>query len=283
MNISIRDTKSEKLYPKLKEIGFFGIDISFPGWEKGEYILSKVFESDLLSRLEKIEGAGLKVTQTHLTYYPGHLPPLGDGGYEAYEEFILPLLSREIELTAKINCGVAVAHMYYRGAPEECRERNVCLIKKLLPKLRENNVILAIENTYGLGYSTSCLSAAEDVLYYVDHFKSEHIGACLDVGHAVTLSLDPIAMIKTLGGAIKAVHLHSNVPGRDLHLPPMMTKGVDWKEIYDALTDVGYSGSFNMETVPPADLNFKAAVAYYELAYNIAEGIIKKDKSFLTD
>ena len=55
------------------------------------------------------------------------------------------------------------------------------------------------------------------------------------------------------------------------------------KEIYDALTDVGYSGSFNMETVPPADLNFKAAVAYYELAYNIAEGIIKKDKSFLND
>ena len=283
MNISVRDTKSEKFYPIFKEIGFYGIDISFPNWENREYILSEKFESDFLARFQKIEESDLKVTQTHLTYYPGHLQPIGDGSYEAYEEFILPILLREIELTAKMNCRVAVAHMYFRGTPEECRERNLRLIKKLLPKLQENNVILAIENTYGMGYSASCLSTAEDILYYIDYFKNEHIGACLDVGHAVTLNLDPIAMIKTLGRAIKAVHLHSNVPGKDLHLPPMLTKGVDWIGIYEALIRVGYSGSFNMEIVIPSDLNFKAAVAYCELSYNIADGIIKKDKSFLAD
>ena len=283
MNISISDIESEKLYSKFKEIGFYGIDISFPSWEQSEYILSKHYESDLLSKFKKIDELGLKVAQTHLTYYPGRLKPIGDGSYEAYEEFILPILSREIKLTSQMNCSVAVAHMYYRGTPEENRERNVRLIRKLLPVLEKNNVILAIENTYGNGYSTSCLSTAEDILYYIDYFKSRHIGACLDVGHAVTVNLDPLTMIKTLGSAIKAVHLHSNVPGKDLHLPPMMTKGIDWGGIYEALVNVGYSGTFNMEILTPTDFNFKAVVSYYELLYNIADGIVKKDENWIAD
>ncbi len=275
MDISVKDVKTEALYPGLKRIGFDGIDVVFPRWDQREFILSKKFEDAIIEKYKQISDAGLKVCQTHLTYYPGHLPPLGDGSYKAFEDYMLPIFTKEIGLVAKMNCNIAVIHLYFDASRENSRISNLQLLEKLLPVLEKSNVILAIENIYGPDYGEAHLSTAEDLLFYTDYFHNSHLGVCLDTGHAVTRKQDPVEMAEKLGGVLRAVHLHSNIPENDLHLPPCFINNVDWRKVCHTLIEVGYRGAFNMEISAPEQMSAKIALTYYTMVYSIADGLIQ--------
>ena len=283
MDISVREPKNELLYPELKRIGFDGIDLNFPTWDKLDVILSDKFENVMLEKYKKISDAGLKVCQTHLTYYPAHFPPLEDGSYRAYEKAVLPILIKEIDLVSKMNCRIAVIHLYFEESKENSRAANLQLIEKLLPVLDEKNVILAIENIYASDCGEANLTTAEDLLFYTEHFQSGNLGICLDTGHAVTRRQKPIEMVEKIGKTLKALHLHSNVFKEDLHLPPCFTANVDWRRFHDALDEVDYLGAFNMEISAPPQMNKKTALAYYDMIYGIAEGLIKRDTKSWTE
>ena len=255
VDISVRDTKIESFYPELKRIGFNGVDVNFPAWDQREYILSEKFKDTVMENYKHISNVGLKVCQTHLTYYPGHYPPLGDGSYKAFEDYMLPIFMRELELVSKMNCNIAVIHLYFEESRENSRAGNIQLIGKLLPIAEKSNVILSIENIFGYLHADVHLSTAEDLLYYTDHFNSDHLGICLDTGHAVTRRQDPIEMAGKIGSALKALHVHSNVPERDLHLPPYLINRVDWQRFCDTLSEIGYRGAFNMEITAPKQMN----------------------------
>lgn len=274
MDISIKDVKLEGLYPSLRQIGFDGLDCRLPAWDQREAILAPDFEESVLESYRAIRRAGLKVSQVHLTYYPGHLPPLGDGGYEDFAAYMLPIFEREIALTAKMDCPVAVIHLYFDTERETSREGNLQLLRTLLPILTEHRVVLAIENIYGPKAGEAYLSTAEDLLYYVDAFKGPYIKVCLDTGHAITRSQDPVRMLEKLGDAVAALHVHASVPGKDMHLPPMLVPNVDWQKFYDALTRAGYSGAFNMEIIAPRQMNRATALAYYAMSYHAAHGLM---------
>ena len=276
MKISIKDVKNEIFYPELKRIGFNGVDISFSHWAQKDYILSQEFEQSILMKYKMIRTAGLEVCQTHLTYYPGHLKPIGDGSYKDFEEYLLPIILREIELTAKLDCTVAVIHLYFDVSREKSQTGNLTLIEKLLPVLEKNQVSLAIENIYGPNYGDAHLSTSNDLLYYTEYFKNNYLGICLDAGHAITRKQDPVEMLRRLNLNIKALHLHSNLVERDLHLPPCFTDTVDWQEFSSALFDIGYCGSFNMEITAPKQMNDRTALSYYEMVYGIADNLIHR-------
>lgn len=275
MDISVRDTRVESFYPELKRIGFDGVDVNFPSWDQREYILSENFEEKIMESYKHIIDAELKVSQTHLTYYPGHYPPLGDGSYKAFEDYMLPIFAREIELVSKMNCKIAVIHLYFEESRESSRAGNLQLIEKLLHAAEKNNVILSIENIFGAHHSDVHLSTAEDLLYYTDRFNSDYLGICLDTGHAVTRRQDPIEMAEKIGVSLKALHVHSNVPERDLHLPPCLVNRVDWQRFCKVLIEIGYQGAFNMEITAPKEMNKKTALSYYAMAYGIAEGLLQ--------
>lgn len=274
MDISIRNRGIEDLYPDLKQIGFDGVDVAFPSWSCRESILSEDFEPAMLQTYRRITDAGLKVSQVHLTYYPGHLPPLGEGAYADFEDYMLPILTKEIAIAAKMDCRLAAIHLYFEESLEKSREGNLQLIEKLLPTLEEHGVVLAIENIYGPGYRDVHLSTAEDLLFYIDRFESDYVGACLDTGHAVTQKQNPVEAVLKLGSALKALHVHSNMPGHDLHLPPCMIRNVDWQRFYAALLEVDYRGAFNMEISPPARISPKAALGFFTLVHGIAESLM---------
>lgn len=274
MDISIRDPRHGSLYLDLKKIGFHGIDFGFPAWNQRESILSEEFEHAVMEKHRQLVAAGLKVCQTHLTYYPSHLPPLG-GSYQAYEEYMLPIFEREIELISKMNCKIAVTHLYFEDSKEKSRASNIRLIEKLLPILKEKNVILSIENIYAAEYGDAHLSTAEDLLFYTDHFQSDYLGICLDTGHAVTRKQDPIEMATKIGKDLKALHLHSNVSRKDLHLPPLFVPNVDWERFCTVLKEINYAGAFNMEISAPRQMNQRTALLYYEMTYEIANGLIR--------
>ena len=286
MRISVRE---KDLYAELKGIGYDSLDVKFPLWNARDFILSDEIDRVFSEKYEKIREAGLSVCQTHLTYYPGHLPPLGDGSYEAFSDYMLPIFEKEIKMTAKMHCPIAVIHLYFEETREESQRKNLDLLAKLLPIAKEAGVTLAIENLYGKGCSDIYLTTAEDLLYYTEHFSDAHIGVCLDTGHAVARGQNPTKMLKALGRRVKALHAHSNVKGYDLHLPPCFTSALDFKAFADALTEIGYEGTFNMEIAPPAQLNRVATVAYYTMVYEMAsalfdtkaEWIIKNKRTFL--
>ena len=284
MDISVRDTKIQSFYSELKLIGFDGVDVNFPTWDQREYILSEKFEDTVMEKYKHITDADLRVCQTHLTYYPGHYPPLGDGSYKAFEDYMLPIFAREIELVSKMNCKIAVIHLYFEESRENSRAGNLQLIEKLLPIAKKSNVILSIENIYGYQHADVHLSTAEDLLYYTDYFNSEYLGICLDTGHAVTRRQDPIEMAERIGSDLKALHVHSNVPERDLHLPPWLINRVDWQRFCEVLTEIGYQGAFNMEITAPKQMNKKNALLYYGMAYGIAEDLIQgESKSWMEE
>ena len=277
MKISVRDPNVESFYPILKEIGYDGVDVSFSKWDQREYILSSSFKEDYIKKYERLTAAGLTVIQTHLTYYPGHFEPLGDGSYEAFEEYMLPIMLQELEVTAMMRCSTAVLHPFFDVSRVVSREGNMKLFGKLLPAAERYGIMLAAENIYCKGHGEAFLTTAEDLLYYTERIESQNFGICLDVGHAVTRKQEPAAMLRALGSRVKALHLHSNVSDRDLHLPPMMVRYVDWVELYGVLENVGYQGAFNMEISPPKQMNRKTAVDYYTMAHGIATGLISKD------
>lgn len=79
------------------------------------------------------------------------------------------------------------------------------------------------------------------------------VGLCLDTGHANIEAQDVPVMIRTLGHALKTVHLNDNY-GRigpiyeDLHLFPGYGS-LNWPELLRALREVGFRGAINMEPI----------------------------------
>lgn len=275
MHISVTDN-SRDIFKELKEIGFYGLDVGFQGYSDRDKVLAGDFGL-LHKKYELIKESGLKLCQTHLTYYPGHLGKLGEGTYKDYEDYMLPMLIKEIEFASYMNCRTAIMHPYFEDSKENTRNGNIALIEKLLPVLEKNNVILSVENIYGPTYNDIHHSTAEDLLSYAKYFDSPYVGICLDTGHAVTLKQNPVEMLKKIGDYLTALHVHRTVPGHDMHLIPYYDGYYyDWDEFYDVLSASNYKGTFNMELGAPRNVSNEAVLAHYRLAYEVANSIVNK-------
>ena len=275
MNISIK--ANEKFYKDLKEIGFYGVDVPFGDFSDRENLLSKEFEDLIAEKYQKIKSYGLKVCQTHLTYYPGHLAPIGDGTYKSSEDYMLPIFEKQIELTKNLSCDTAVIHLYFEKDREKSRAGNIELLKKLLIVAEENGVTIAIENIYGPDYSDAHLSTKDDLLYYINYFNNPYLGICLDTGHAVIRGENPVLLLKSLYNHIAALHIHTTVPNMDLHAVPYCVsygERIDWEEFVEILKDNGYKKSFNLEIVCPGRFSDKAILNFYGFAYEATRSII---------
>lgn len=275
MEISIYDENN--FYTYLNEIGYSGLDVSFEDFDKKDFILSDEYTDFILEKSKKILDAGLKVCQTHLTYYPGHLEPIGNGTYEEFEDYMLPILVKEIKLTKLMNCKVCVIHPYFESNKIGSRSGNIKLISKLLPVAEECGVILAIENIYGNKYADAHISTYEDFMFYMDYFKSSFVGICLDTGHSIILKQNPVELFKKLKDYVVALHLHTTVENIDLHaIPYTMSYGekIDWVELYKEIINSEYSGTFNFELIPPLKISDEAKKAYYLFAYKTAKTIM---------
>lgn len=272
MNISISDKGC--FYEYLKELGFYGLDVQFDSFSKLDFILSNEYVDFIREKYKRITDAGLVVAQTHLTYNVGE-----NGGYTEYEERILPILTKEIEMTKILNCKVCVLHLYIGESLEESRKANVSLISKLLPVAEENDVTIAIENTYnGESYGDSYIDTYENFMFYMDYFKNPHLGICLDSGHAIIRKQNPLELFKKLEKYIAALHLHTTIENMDLHAIPLSLpygEKINWNEFYELIKNSSYKGTFNLELRPSSRLNDKATKAYYILAYESIQSIIE--------
>ena len=267
-------------YSLIKELGFDGIDLSMHGSAMREAVLAPEYCREVLEQGNSIQRAGLRVSQTHLGFHPAHIPVPGDGSYRIFEELMLPIFLKQIELSAKIGAGVCVIHLYLSADRAICREANLSLLEKLLPTAERCGITLAIENIFDRGLTDGGLSTAEDLLFFVEKLRSPNLGICLDTGHAVGLGQDPVEMLRRIGGHLSALHVHSTTVKKDLHAIPYSlgtTDPIDWNAFAKCLREIGYKGSFNLEIKlrlgadnPCTDT---IAAAYYRFARDVARAI----------
>lgn len=126
----------------------------------------------------------------------------------------------------------------------------------ILPQAEQLGIRIALENLQP-GSSSSQIELLVDA---VDRLGHPLIGICLDTGHANMSGYGPAEAVRAIGHRLFALHVHDNDGQRDLHAPPF-TGAIDWTGFVDALKDVGYSGTLNLEVIDrqggkPASLSF---------------------------
>jgi len=115
-------------------------------------------------------------------------------------------------------------------------------IKKLIPMAEQLKVIIAIEEVWNK-FLTSPLEFAR----YVDEFNSPWVKAYFDVGNVVLYGY-PQDWIRTLGKRIVKLHIKDFAFRKGQTSWPNLKDGdIDWKEIHNALHDIGYKGDATVE------------------------------------
>lgn len=282
MKITVKACAAE-YYPALKEIGYYGLDLSLGSYPAYDEMMAPDYAGKILAKRRAIEDAGLVLCQTHLTYRPSAFLPADGGNYPDFEAYMLPLLEKQLHLVGEMGCNNAVFHPYYELASEEnTRRANLTLIEKLMPLLERYNIVLSLENVYGPKCTHAHHSTAEQLLCYTEHFDSPHVGICLDTGHAVIRGQDPVEMLKAIAHRVTALHLHTTLPGFDVHTIPFFANGyerTDWFAFARELKKTPYRGHFNMELKANPSLSRRATELFYRTAYVVAEDILRQSET----
>ena len=133
-----------------------------------------------------------------------------------------------------------------RGAAMERSHRSV---SELVAVAEEAGVRMALEN---LGSKTRNpfrpLSSMAELRAFIAGFPPEHVGLCLDTGHACISGLDPAEQARIASERLYALHLQ-DVDGReDCHWVP--GRGViDWSAVGEALAAIGFDGAWTIEAM----------------------------------
>jgi hexulose-6-phosphate isomerase len=176
-----------------------------------------------------------------------------------------PLSSRDPEVVAKSVAGLKTS---FRNASlwgadtvllvpavvnpdttyQEAWERSQSEIRKMIPLAEEVKVIIAVEEVWN-----KFLLSPLEFARYVDEFRSPWVRAYFDVGNVVLYGY-PQDWIRTLGKRIVKLHIkdfsfreNPTIQKRVADFVNLRDGDINWKEIYRALSDIGYQGSATVE------------------------------------
>ncbi|MBR6766475.1 MAG: sugar phosphate isomerase/epimerase [Clostridia bacterium] len=242
-------------YLKLKEQGFSCSDFNISETGTPIYTLPEEEADKILIAERKLaEAAGIEISQVH---GPWRWPPKDDTPEDLKER--MEKMKRSIRATAVIGCKNWVVHPIMpfgiedipAGKSKETWEMNLSFMTELLKTAKEYDVTICLENMPMLQFS---LATPEKILEFVRQMNDDHFKICLDTGHvSVFPDLVLADEVRRLGDEIRVLHVHDNNYGRDAHMFPCF--GInDWKSFGKALKDIGFSGSFSLETRPPMQL-----------------------------
>ena len=232
--------KEQPRIPMAQAMAFFGqagfeaVDVNFSAaiYEdefRHEPILDGDWERSLDEVMKAAEENGLAIALTHLPFYRYDLPDR-----ERLDRYTA-MMYRAIEATAYIGAKYAVLHPHRNESLETLVPESVSFLTPFRDAAQSLQVTLCVENMRTTGAET--LARITDAL---------NVSACWDVGHANLGGFDQFASISTLGGRLKALHLHDNYGTKDDHSLPFLGT-VNWQAILSALKAIGYEGVFNYE------------------------------------
>ena len=240
----------EKTLHQIKAAGFNAIDPAL--FTKG---ILKIIDSpsalSFAAELRKIiEDSGLTVGQCHTALC---------GGYDQWEQ-IIGITLKTLPFAAEMGARNPVIHPIcplntkdplFSAKPEVIFELNRKMYERLVPVARAHGLTILIENLFADGErkeAVPCWSTyAEELNALMDAFPE--LSVCLDTGHAVITGQKPADMVRQFGSRIKALHLHGNDRIHDLHLTPFECEDMEWGPFCEALHEIGYQGTINMEVL----------------------------------
>lgn len=168
------------------------------------------------------------------------------------------LVAKTLGAPVCIMHGVTTIHMGADADPQMMRDMNFNWFTSVLPFAKQYGIKLATE-TFGDATGLNCCdffgNADEFIKSYnricaVEDF-ADYFVMCMDTGHshkATRFNNNPSSpdVIRMLGSKIVALHLNDNDTLTDQHKIPL-TGSLDWEDILNALDEVGYNGTYNME------------------------------------
>ena len=193
-----------------------------------------------------------------ITFNQAHLP----FGFKwnvagEWERFIGPAHYRALDICGIMGAKYVVVHpihhMEYLGHEEEVFEYNMRFYRTMIPYCEKYGYKICLENmwqkeakTRRIGHD-SC-SRMDELIRYIDCLGgTEHFVACLDLGHATLVGLEPQDCIRQLGNKyLHALHVHDNDYTSDQHNLPGQGK-IDWEEVCRALGEIDYDGELTYE------------------------------------
>lgn len=245
-----------------KEIGLDAVDFDLLRYDySNETGLYRKSEDEIASFFDDIrkhgEAIGVRIGQTH-----GRIK-----GYnldEAHNENEKRGARLDLLATKMLGAPYCVMHSVHLGLDaraEDQRSYNDRMFDDYLTFAKEFGVKLATE-TFGdtqtpdgrcgidfFGDKTEFLNAYNGISSR--NGNAPYFCTCMDTGHtnkAARFEGEPLPheMIYALGSSIECLHLNDNDSMTDQHKLPL-SGNIDWRLVMEALRDVGYEGTYNME------------------------------------
>lgn len=150
-----------------------------------------------------------------------------------------------LRAAAALGAGIVVVHL---GVPlaqgPDSRDNRLDAARRSLETLGEDAASLHLR--LALEVIPNPISEAEALVRFIEEdLDVEHVGICLDSGHAFMMG-DLIDAIEAVSGHLIATHLHDNHRRSDDHLVPF-DGGIDWAAAAMTLHKVGYDGTWMFE------------------------------------
>jgi len=225
-----------------KWAGFEEFDFSL----ESRHLLDEGWEAALDARASAIARAGMRIRYAHI---PFDYPRPGDE--EGWKRFSLATL-RAIDQAALWGVDCAAIHPRCFMKPDYDADREyadaVAFLEPFCGHARARGVTLGIEIMRGAGASAPArirrFATDTDVLIRL----ADELGAgiCWDTGHAHISLQEQGKSIRKVGSRLKMVHINDNFAEDDVHLAPFLGR-INWDEVVQALRDIGYGGSMNLE------------------------------------
>lgn len=253
----------ERGFAICRESGFDTVEFSLSGYGNRAFpgdiynASADEFEAHFAGVRKLADAAGIGIASAHgrvLTY-------TNEEDQCAYTRWVS---EKDLAATRLLGASVCVIHpIIMKYWPERREDRdflmkiNTGMYRELLPFAESNGVKIATETmgktVIGEEKLVSFFARPEDILQQLEILDSPWFTVCVDTGHTNEAHFhgapSPADMIRAVGSHVTHLHLHDNNGTADLHIPPICDKrgGVVWEDVFDALDDVGYSGTYNFE------------------------------------
>lgn len=275
----------------LKDCGFDAVD--FNVCEHGKGVLPNVYEMPhdefvayFMDIKDYADEIGIEIAQTH-SLCTACRPD------EEYNQKALSLVIKHLEATSLLGCKYCVIHSantsHFRSdiTEAEMHEINQAMYSRFIPYAEKFGVCITLES-FGAARidgkrGVNLFAYHEKMLHEYECLNTKYKAFCMDTGHThevVDFGLATVPeFIRYFGNRIKVLHLHDNGGFYDQHLIPK-TGNINWPEVFKALDDIGYDGTYNFELEMPFGTDHLEAYVKFLGGY-LREFVERKGKLYI--
>ena len=240
----------EKVIDILADAGYDAIDWSFFEMLDGKGIWCQdEWRERAIEIRTKADSRGIPIVQAHAPF-PSEV------GEEQRDKEIFERITRSMEIASILGVKNIVVHpvtyMDYITDRQKSWDVNMDFFSRLVPFCEKYGICVCAENMKKYNrtfhrFERRFCGEPDDFCEFIDRMHTPWIRACLDIGHAALVGVDPAYFIRTLGAdRLHALHIHDVDLLDDLHTLPF-TEKLEWESICQALGEIRYEGWITLE------------------------------------